>query len=56
MALLDQGDAAPPVLVERLEDGALQVTEDAEPVAATARARTSRRTRSGRCAPCRPRR
>jgi hypothetical protein len=36
VALLDQGDAAPPVLVERLEDGALQVTEDAEPVAATA--------------------
>jgi hypothetical protein len=36
VALLDQGDAAPPVLVERLEDGALQVTEDAEPVPATA--------------------
>jgi hypothetical protein len=34
VALLDQGDAAPPVLVERLEDGALQVTEDADPVAA----------------------
>jgi hypothetical protein len=33
VALLDQGDAAPPVLVERLEDGALQVTEDADPVA-----------------------
>jgi hypothetical protein len=36
VALLDRGDTAPPVLVERLEDGALQVTEDAEPVAATA--------------------
>jgi len=34
VALLDRGDDAPPVLVERLEDGALQVTEDAEPVAA----------------------
>jgi hypothetical protein len=34
VALLDQGDDAPPVLVERLEDGALQVTEDADPVAA----------------------
>jgi hypothetical protein len=33
VALLDRGDAAPPVLVERLEDGALQVTEDADPVA-----------------------
>jgi hypothetical protein len=33
VALLDQGDDAPPVLVERLEDGALQVTEDTEPVA-----------------------
>jgi hypothetical protein len=33
VALLDQGDAAPPVLVERLEDGALQLTEDADPVA-----------------------
>jgi hypothetical protein len=32
VALLDQGDDAPPVLVERLEDGALQVTEDADPV------------------------
>jgi hypothetical protein len=32
VALLDQGDDAPPVLVERLEDGALQVTEDTEPV------------------------
>jgi hypothetical protein len=36
VALLDRGDEAPPVLVERLEDGALQVTEDAEPVAARA--------------------
>lgn len=35
VALLDRGDDAPPVLVERLEDGALQVTEDVEPVAAT---------------------
>jgi hypothetical protein len=35
VALLDQGDEAPPVLVERLEDGALQVTEDADPVAET---------------------
>jgi hypothetical protein len=35
VALLDRGETAPPVLVERLEDGALQVTEDAEPVAAT---------------------
>jgi hypothetical protein len=35
MALLDQGESAP-VLVERLEDGGLQVTEDAEPVPATA--------------------
>ena len=35
VALLDQGDDAPPVLVERLEDGALQVTEDADPVAET---------------------
>jgi hypothetical protein len=35
VALLDQGDDAPPVLVERLEDGALQVTEDVDPVAAT---------------------
>ena len=35
VALLDQGDEAPPVLVERLEDGALQVTEDAEPVVET---------------------
>jgi hypothetical protein len=34
VALLDQGDDAPPVLVERLEDGALLVTEDVEPVAA----------------------
>jgi hypothetical protein len=34
VALLDRGDEAPPVLVERLEDGALQVTEDAEPVEA----------------------
>jgi hypothetical protein len=34
VALLDQGEDAPPVLVERLEDGALQVTEDADPVAA----------------------
>jgi hypothetical protein len=34
VALLDLGDAAPPVLLERLEDGALQVTEDAEPVGA----------------------
>jgi hypothetical protein len=34
VALLDQGDDAPPVLVERLEDGALQVTEDTDPVAA----------------------
>ena len=33
VALLDRGDAAPPVLLERLEDGALQVTEDADPVA-----------------------
>jgi hypothetical protein len=32
VALLDQGDDAPPVLVERLEDGALQFTEDADPV------------------------
>jgi hypothetical protein len=32
VALLDQGDDAPPVLVERLEDGALQVTENADPV------------------------
>jgi hypothetical protein len=31
VALLDQGDA-PPVLVERLEDGALQVTEETYPV------------------------
>jgi hypothetical protein len=36
VALLDQGDDAPPVLVERLEDGVLQVTEDADPVAAEA--------------------
>jgi hypothetical protein len=36
VALLDRGDEAPPVLVERLEDGALQVTEDADPVAAAA--------------------
>jgi hypothetical protein len=35
VALLDQGEEAPPVLVERLEDGALQVTEDADPVAET---------------------
>src|SRR5918998_1597002 len=35
VALLDRGDDAPPVLVEGLEDGALQVTEDADPVAAT---------------------
>ena len=28
----DRGDAAPPVLLERLEDGSLQVTEDADPV------------------------
>ena len=34
VALLDRGDDAPPVLVERLEDGALQVTEDADPVTA----------------------
>jgi hypothetical protein len=34
VALLDRGEEAPPVLVERLEDGALQVTEDADPVAA----------------------
>jgi hypothetical protein len=34
VALLDQGEAEPPVLVERLEDGALQVTEDVDPVAA----------------------
>jgi hypothetical protein len=34
VALLDQGQEAPPVLVERLEDGALQVTEDAEAVGA----------------------
>jgi hypothetical protein len=34
VALLDQGDEAPPVLVERLENGALQVTEDTDPVAA----------------------
>jgi len=34
VALLDRGDDAPPVLVERLEDGALQVTEDADPVIA----------------------
>jgi hypothetical protein len=34
VALLDRGDAAPPVLLERLEDGALQVTEEADPVAA----------------------
>jgi len=33
VALLDRGDAAPPVLLERLEDGALQFTEDADPVA-----------------------
>ena len=33
VALLDRGEAAPPVLLE-LEDGAAQVTEDAEPVAA----------------------
>ena len=33
VALLDRGDAAPPVLLERLEDGSLQVTEDADPVA-----------------------
>jgi hypothetical protein len=33
VALLDRGDEAPPVLLERLEDGALQVTEDADPVA-----------------------
>jgi hypothetical protein len=32
VALLDEGDAAPPVLVERLEDGALQLTKDADPV------------------------
>ena len=32
VALLDRGDAAPPVLLERLEDGSLQVTEDADPV------------------------
>lgn len=36
VALLDRGDGAPPVLVERLEDGALQVTEDADPVVAMA--------------------
>src|SRR5688572_28267822 len=36
VALLDRGDEAPPVLLERLEDGALQITEDAEPVAAEA--------------------
>jgi hypothetical protein len=36
VALLDRGDEAPPVLVERLEDGALQVTEDADPVAVAA--------------------
>lgn len=36
VALLDRGEDAPPVLVERLEDGALQVTEDADPVPATA--------------------
>jgi hypothetical protein len=36
VALLDRGDGAPPVLVERLEDGALQVTEDVEPMSATA--------------------
>jgi hypothetical protein len=35
VALLDQGDDAPPVLVERLEDGALQVTEKAYPVTET---------------------
>jgi hypothetical protein len=35
VALLDQGDDAPPVLVERLEDGALQVTEDAYPETVT---------------------
>lgn len=35
VALLDQGDEAPPVLVERLEDGALQVTEDADAVVET---------------------
>ena len=34
VALLDRGEEAPPVLVERLEDGALQVTEDVDPVAA----------------------
>jgi hypothetical protein len=34
VALVDRGESAPPVLLERLEDGALQVTEDAEPVAA----------------------
>lgn len=34
VALLDQGDDAPPVLVERLDDGAFQVTEDADPVLA----------------------
>ena len=34
VALLDRGDEAPPVLVERLEDGALQITEDAEAVSA----------------------
>jgi hypothetical protein len=33
VALLDRGEEAPPVLVERLEDGALQVTEDVDPVA-----------------------
>jgi len=35
VALLDRGDAAPPVLVERAEDGVLQVTEDADPVTVT---------------------
>lgn len=33
VALLDRGEAAPPVLLERLEDGSLQMTEDADPVA-----------------------
>ena len=32
VVLLDRGEAFPPVLLEKLEDGTLQVTEDADPV------------------------
>ena len=52
VALLDRGDAAPPVLLERLEDGSLQLTEDAEPVA-VARDPAARPSRSATCGPCR---